>query len=86
MEDPLGFLVHDGGAENILDAAYRFVRHQAGVDVVLFGTGNPDHLQANIDSILRPALPDADVATLHRLFGELTAVGLDRPDNMPRPK
>ena len=86
MGDPLGFLVHDGGAESILDAAYRFVRHQAGVDVVLFGTGNPDHLQANIDSILRPALPDADVATLHRLFGELTAVGLDRPDNMPRPK
>jgi aryl-alcohol dehydrogenase-like predicted oxidoreductase len=83
--DPLGFLVHDGGADSILDAAYRFVRHQPGVDVVLFGTGNPAHLQSNIESILKPPLPDADVATLHKLFGGLVGVGLDMPDNMPKP-
>lgn len=85
QDDPLGFLVHDGGAAGIIDAAYRFVRHQPGVDVVLFGTGNPDHLQSNIDSILKPPLPDADVGKLHALFGGLTGVGLDSPDNMPKP-
>ena len=84
--DPLGFLVHEGGASTIQDAAYRFARHQPGADVVLFGTGNPDHLQSNIDSILKPPLPDADVATLHAMFGALIGVGLDSPDNMPGPK
>src|SRR6266581_271084 len=39
--DPLGFLVHAGGATSVIDAAYRFVRHEPGVDVVLFGTGDP---------------------------------------------
>ena len=85
-DDPLGFLVHDGGATTILDAAYRFARHQPGADVVLFGTGNPDHLQSNIDSILKPPLPDADVTMLHDMFGALTTVGLDSPDSMPKPK
>lgn len=84
-DDPLGFLVHEGGATSIIDAAYRFVRHQPGADVVLFGTGDPDHLQSNIGSILKPPLPDADVELLHALFGSLTGVGLDSPDNMPRP-
>ena len=41
--NPLGFLIHeqDGGAANVTEAAYRFVRHEPGVDVVLFGTGDP---------------------------------------------
>ncbi len=43
--NPLGFLVHEGGAESVTDAAYRFARHQPGIDVVLFGTGNVAHLQ-----------------------------------------
>jgi len=81
-DDPLGFLVHEGGAAHIIDAAYRFARHQPGADTVLFGTGNVDHLKANIESILRPPLPEADVARLHTLFGHLTGVGLDIPDHM----
>ncbi|NKB56725.1 MAG: aldo/keto reductase [Alphaproteobacteria bacterium] len=80
--DPLGFLVHEDGAESVIDAAYRFARHQPGADTVLFGTGNVDHLKANIESILRPPLPEADVARLHELFGTLTGVGLDLPDHM----
>ena len=85
QDDPLGFLVHNDGATSVIDAAYRFARHQPGADVVLFGTGSPDHLQSNIDSILKPPLPDADVKKLHALFGGLTGVGLDLPDNMPKP-
>jgi aryl-alcohol dehydrogenase-like predicted oxidoreductase len=80
--NPLGFLVHDGGAESVVDAAYRFARHQPGIDVVLFGTGSVAHLRANIASILRPPLPAADVAQLYDLFGRLVGVGLDLPDRI----
>ncbi len=75
--DPLGFLIHDGGAANMTEAAYRFVRHEPGVDVVLFGTGDAGHLRTNIASLLKPPLPDADRAKLAALFGHLTGVGLD---------
>ena len=83
-EEPLDFLVHPGGAESLTDAAYRFARHQAGIDVVLFGTGNVAHLRGNIASILRPPLPEEDVRRLHELFGRLVGVGLDLPDRLQR--
>ena len=60
IADPLGFLMHPGGAVSLTDAAYRYVRHEPGVDVVLFGTGDQAHLRTNIESILRPPLPQAD--------------------------
>jgi aryl-alcohol dehydrogenase-like predicted oxidoreductase len=85
-KDPLGFLVRQGGAESVVDAAYRFVRHSPGIDVVLFGTGNLAHLRTNIRSILRPPLPAADVARLHELFGRLVGVGLDLPDRIQAAK
>ncbi|MGH6737562.1 MAG: aldo/keto reductase, partial [Bradyrhizobium sp.] len=43
-DDPLGFLVHECGAAGMIEAAYRFARHEPGVDVVLFGTGDAAHL------------------------------------------
>ncbi|HTT78609.1 MAG TPA: aldo/keto reductase [Stellaceae bacterium] len=82
--DPLGFLVHDGGASSVIDAAYRFVRHEEGVDVVLFGTGDQAHLRSNIASLLKPPLPAADRARLAELFGHLVGVGLDAPHLAPR--
>ncbi|HEY1797240.1 MAG TPA: aldo/keto reductase [Stellaceae bacterium] len=78
-DDPLGFLIHEGGASSVVDAAYRYVRHEPGVDVVLFGTGKPDHLKTNIDSLLKPSLPEADHGRLGELFGHLVGVGLDAP-------
>lgn len=79
--DPLDFLVHEYGAESLIDAAYRFVRHEAGVDVVLFGTGNPLHLKSNVESILRPPLPDTATKSLQKMFGHLVGVGLDLPSS-----
>ena len=76
-DNPLGFLVHPGGAANMIDAAYRFVRHEPGVDVVLFGTGDSAHLRSNVESLLKPPLPEADRAKLAALFGHLKGVGLD---------
>ena len=78
-DDPLGFLVHEAGASSVIDAAYRFARHEPGADVILFGTGDQAHLQSNIDSILKPPLPRTDVEKLYALFGELEGVGLDLP-------
>jgi L-galactose dehydrogenase len=82
--DPLGFLIHPGGASSLTDAAYRYVRHEPGVDVVLFGTGSPDHLRSNIASILKPPLPQEDHGKLGDLFGRLVGVGLDAPHLTPR--
>lgn len=79
QSDPLGFLVHKDGASSVTDAAYRYVRHEPGVDVVLFGTGNQAHLRTNIESLLKPPLPFADRERLNRLFGHLIGVGLDIP-------
>ena len=82
--EPLDFLIHESGARNLTDAAYRFVRHTPGIDVTLFGTGSVAHLEANIASILRPPLPAADIARLHTLFGHLEGVGLDLPGPLSR--
>ena len=80
-QDPLLSLVREGGASSITDAAYRFARHQPGANVILFGTGNQEHLKANIESILKPPLHPDLVAKLHQVFGHLVGVGLDLPDH-----
>jgi aryl-alcohol dehydrogenase-like predicted oxidoreductase len=77
--DPLEFLLREGGAESITDAAYRYARHEQGTDVILFGTGDKNHVKDNVASILRPALPPAVIERLHSSFGHLTGVGLDLP-------
>lgn len=78
--NPLGFLLHTEGAESIIDACYRYVRHADGADVVLFGTSSLAHLETNIASIAAPPLPEADVAKLRELFQHLEGVGLELPD------
>lgn len=83
-DNPLEFLIHEGGASSLTDAAYRFVRHEPGVHVVLFGTGNPAHVETNIASILKPPLPKADTDKLAKMFGHLEGVGLDLPDHSAR--
>ncbi|MGH6912713.1 MAG: aldo/keto reductase, partial [Geminicoccales bacterium] len=76
---PLDFLIHEGGAASVIDAAYRYARHEPGADVVLFGTGDVAHLRSNVASILKPPLPAADTAKLNELFGALEGIGLDLP-------
>ena len=79
-DGPLDFLIHDGGADSVIDAAYRYARHEPGTDVILFGTGVEAHLRTNLASILKPPLPAEDVARLNELFGHLEGVGLDLPE------
>jgi len=66
--NPLGFLIREGGAKSIPDAAYRFCRYEPGIHGVLSGTGNPDHLEANVSSLLAPPLPSEDVERLKTIF------------------
>lgn len=67
-EDALDFI------GDVVDAAYRFARHEPGTDVVLTGTGKVAHLEANVASLLRPALAAADLARLDALFGGLDTI------------
>ena len=84
-DDPLGFLIHEGGAANMTEAAYRYARHEPGVDVVLFGTGDAGHLRANVAALLKPPLPEADREKLAALFGHLSnGIGLDSQQTAAR--
>ena len=58
-DDPLDFLVDERGAMDLMDAAYRYVRHEPGADVVLLEGGNRGHIARNVQSINSPALVQA---------------------------
>jgi aryl-alcohol dehydrogenase-like predicted oxidoreductase len=70
-DDPLGFVLRESAATTLPEVAYRFCRHEPGVHVVLTGTGNPEHLKANLESILKPPLPASVLQRLDDLFGKL---------------
>jgi aryl-alcohol dehydrogenase-like predicted oxidoreductase len=72
--DPLGFLRDAAGSPSVVEAAYRFCRHEPGAHVVLTGTGDPDHLKANIEAILAPPLPTDVQARLKAIFGKVDSV------------
>ena len=74
MDDPLGFLVHEGGAVSVPDAAYRFCHFEQGPDVILSGTGNIEHLRDNLKSFERGPLPEADVEKITYLFRKVDSV------------
>ena len=73
-EDPLNFLLREGKASTIVDAAYRFCRHEPGVHVVLSGTGSADHLKANIESLTKPPLPESVTARLRETFARVDCI------------
>jgi aryl-alcohol dehydrogenase-like predicted oxidoreductase len=66
--DPLGYL------GDVRDAAYRFCVHEPGADLVLTGTGSPDHLEANVKSLCAPPLSSDLIARLERSFGHIASI------------
>ena len=70
----LGFLTENGCAETLTEAAYRFCVHEPGADVVLTGTGDEKHLEANIAAALKPPLPPEALERLEALFGKVDSV------------
>jgi L-galactose dehydrogenase len=74
LADPLGFVLAESDATSLADAAYRFCRYEPGVHVVLSGTGNPAHLQDNIDALCKPPLPTPVTEKLRHIFRHCSAV------------
>lgn len=72
-EDPLGFLTAPGAAGSLAEAAYRFCRHSPGIDVTITGTGNAEHLRANLEAIGMPPLPPDVLAKIEAIFGGVTS-------------
>ncbi|MBN1934371.1 MAG: aldo/keto reductase [Anaerolineae bacterium] len=71
---PFGFLIHEGGAVSLPDAAYRFCRDEPGTHVILSGTGNPAHLQANLASFSHPPLSESDRRRVEHIFRHVDSV------------
>ncbi|MEM7464680.1 MAG: aldo/keto reductase, partial [Pseudomonadota bacterium] len=72
--DPLGFIVDNGAAGSVIEAAYRFCRHEPGSHVVLTGTGSPAHLEDNLVSIQSGPLSAETSQQLADMFGTVDSV------------
>lgn len=70
--DPLRFLRAHAGS--IIEAAYRYCRHEPGVHVVLTGTGKLGHLAENVAAINGLPLPPAARERLSSLFGKVDCI------------
>ncbi len=71
---PLDWVMEESDARSLPEAAYRFCRHEPGLDVILTGTGNVRHLEANTASLLRPPLPEEVTARLRHIFRRVRSV------------
>ena len=71
--DPLGFLI-DEDCPTLMEAGYRFCAHEPGCHTVLFGTGNPEHLRANIASLNKGPLSADKQERLRAIFGGVDSV------------
>ncbi|AZV80202.1 aldo/keto reductase [Parasedimentitalea marina] len=73
-ENALEFLTDPDVASSVLEAAYRFCRHEPGIDIVLTGTGSAKHLTENIAALKMPPLPDKVQDRLRDIFGNVDSV------------
>jgi aryl-alcohol dehydrogenase-like predicted oxidoreductase len=65
--DELRKIQADAAISSLSELAYRYARHEGRVNVILTGTGNPEHLKRNIAAALAPPLPDAALKQLQEL-------------------
>ena len=72
--DPLGFLLANGVAASLPEAAYRYCRWEPGIDVVLSGTSKVEHLRENAAALEGPPLPPEILDRLRRLFLRVDSV------------
>lgn len=68
--NPLDFLVHDE-VTSVIAAGYKFgIGHEA-ISTLLIGTGSVEHLEANVEAVLGPPLPDEDTSRIRAIFGNV---------------
>src|SRR4029079_5671858 len=72
--DPLGFLRDHAGIGSVVEAAYRFCRHEPGAHVILTGTGSIAHLEENLAATRGPPLPPDVLDRVTRMFGAVDSV------------
>jgi len=70
----LEFLLEEEGASSITEAAYRFCKYEPGIDVVLSGTSNIEHLQSNLQSLQLTPLGESALNRIHDVFGQVNSV------------
>lgn len=71
---PLDWLIGDGKAATLIEAAYRFALFTPGVTSVMTGTIDQDQLRQNIALVDKGPLPAEDLDRLEHLFA-----GIDEP-------
>lgn len=71
---PLDFLTAPGVASSLTEAAYRYCRHEPGIDVVLSGTGSIAHLEENARALQLPPLPQEALDRVNKLFAGVDSV------------
>ena len=57
-DNELNEIIAESGAAGLPELAYLYCRHQRGIDVVLTGTGNAEHLRRNVEAARSPPLPE----------------------------
>jgi aryl-alcohol dehydrogenase-like predicted oxidoreductase len=68
-KDPLGLSRAGAGPiPGLTQAAYQFAAAHPAVSTVLIGTGNPEHLRANVADLFAPGLNAARLDYLHRTY------------------
>lgn len=75
--NPLGFLTADPAVQSVVEAAYRYCRHEPGVSLVLTGTGSTEHLSHNVAALTAPPLPGELKDKLNDLFGGVRSISGD---------
>lgn len=73
-DEPLDFLTAPGVATSLTEAAYRYCRHEPGMDVILSGTGSIDHLEDNANALQLPPLPKEALDRVNKLFAKVDSV------------
>ena len=59
---------------DVTELAYQFCRDEPGIDVVLSGTGNPAHLDANAHALLGPPVSSELRERLQHVFAGLDSI------------
>jgi aryl-alcohol dehydrogenase-like predicted oxidoreductase len=67
-------IVEEEGAGSVTEMAYRFCKYEPGVDLVLSGTSNIEHLQDNLRSLQLSRLTSSALARIKEVFGDVDSV------------
>lgn len=74
LDAPLADIMKNSNCSSLTELAYRFCGSEPGIHSILSGTGNIDHLLANIRDINKGPLPDDQRLLLAEMFARVDTV------------